>query len=199
IQSNSPGIELLQASSGYPNLEAGVAATNATPLAYRVPKTIACGTPIRLTCVASANGFLFTNTFTRVVGQFTVTNVVTNDYESSAVPRPIPDGGSVVSGLDITNLGKVARMNVSLRIDHQWDGDVEVELEHPDGTTVRLVPPTGNSGTNFGVGDCGSTGSHTLFSDDAPAPISAGSAPFVGSFRPDQALAAFNGKLVEGT
>src|SRR5439155_806074 len=112
IQSNSPGIELLQASSGYPNLEAGVAATNATPLAYRVPKTIACGTPITFTCVASANGFLFTNTFSRVVGQFTVTNVVRNDYESAAVPRPIPDGGSVVSGLEITNLGKVASMNV---------------------------------------------------------------------------------------
>src|SRR6185503_17450023 len=153
IQANFPGIELLQASSGYPNLATGVTATNATPFAYRVAKTTACGTPIPLTCVVSANGFLFTNTFTRVVGQFTVTNVVTSDYESAAAPTPIPDGGSVVSGLEITDLGKVARVNVSLRIDHPWDGDVEVELEHPDGTTVRLIPPTGNSGTNFGAGN----------------------------------------------
>src|SRR5205814_272967 len=117
----------------------------------------------------------------------------------TAVPRPIRDGGSVVSGLEITNLGKVAQMNVSLRIDHQSVGNVEVELEHPDGTTIRLVPPTGNNGTNFGIGDCEPAGSRTLLSDGAAEPITAGSPPFVASFQPDQLLAAFGGKPVQGT
>ncbi len=199
IQADVPDIELLQASSVYPDLATGVAATNDTPFAYRVPKTLACGASITFTCVASANGFLFTNTFMRVVGQFTVTNVVTNVYESVDVPQSIPDGGSVISTLEITNIDKVAHIDVSLRIDHEWVGDVEAGLEHPDGTTVRLIPPTGNDGTNFGAGDCGPTGLRTLLSDSATEPITSGSAPFVGSFQPDQPLAALNGKPIQGT
>src|SRR6266545_4690650 len=199
IQADVPDIELLQASSVYPDLATGVAATNDTPFAYRVPKTLACGASITFTCVASANGFLFTNTFMRVVGQFTVTNVVTNVYESVDVPQSIPDGGSVISTLEITNIDKVAHIDVSLRIDHEWVGDVEAGLEHPDGTMVRLIPPTGNDGTNFGAGDCGPTGLRTLLSDSATEPITSGSAPFVGSFQPDQPLAALNGKPIQGT
>src|SRR6266511_1343970 len=166
IRADVPGIEWFQASSAYPDLASGVPASNQTQFAYRVPKTMVCGRPITFTCVASANGFRFTNSFARTVGQFTVINVLTNVYESVDVPKPIPDGGSMVSALDIPNLYTIARVELSLRIDHQWDGDVHVDLEHPEGTRVRLIPVSGDSGENFGVGDCGPSGSRTRLSDD---------------------------------
>ena len=53
-----------------------------------------------------------------------------------------------------------------------------------------LANRRGGSGDNF---------TDTVFDDEAATAIGAGSAPFTGSFRPEQPLSAFDGKPVDGT
>jgi uncharacterized repeat protein (TIGR01451 family) len=198
LSANVPGITVLQPDSGYPDIPSGSMATNFALFSYRVAKTVPCGAPITFTHVTSANGFFFTNTFSRVIGQLTVTNVATNRFESIDVPKAVPDEGFVVSSNFIGTAGRVIDADVSVRIDHTWYGDIEIELEHPDGTTVKLVRPTGNSGANFGSGDCTDVETHTRLDDQAGSSITAESPPFVGSFRPYQPLASLNGRSLEG-
>ena len=51
--------------------------------------------------------------------------------------------------------------------------------------------------TARGANDC--SGTPTVFDDAAATAISAGTAPFAGTFRPESPLSAFNGKAVTGT
>ena len=95
-------------------------------------------------------------------------------------------------------VGTVMGVEVSVRIDHPWHGDLRLELEHPDGTTVRLVEASGNSGANFGEGPCGPEGGRTRFDDLATQQIQGGGAPFVGVYRPLEPLGRLVNKSTAG-
>ena len=69
----------------------------------------------------------------------------------------------------------------------------------PDGTVVPLSNNRGGSGDNFGTGANDCTGTPTVFDDGAAVSISAGTAPFAGSFRPDSPLTALFGHEMNGT
>ncbi len=70
-----------------------------------------------------------------------------------------------------------------------WTAGLRVTLIAPDGTKVKLFDQGQLSGRSlFG----------TTFDDTAAQPITAGTAPYSGRFRPVQALAAFNGKIPAG-
>ena len=82
------------------------------------------------------------------------------------------------------------------RITHGWVGDLAIELSHTDGpttTTVELAEHPGgpdNSGKNF---------TDTVFDDEAAQNISSGTAPYTGSFRPqNDELSRFDGKEQAG-
>ena len=60
-----------------------------------------------------------------------------------------------------------------------------IELQSPVGTTVALSNRRGGRGHNF---------INTVFDDEAATAIGSSSAPFTGSFRPDQLLSAFDGQ-----
>ena len=66
-------------------------------------------------------------------------------------------------------------------------------LVGPDATIVNLSVENGGSANNYGSA-CTPLTSRTTFDDSAANYIAHGSAPFVGSFRPEQPLSAFNGK-----
>lgn len=66
---------------------------------------------------------------------------------------------------------------------HTWDSDLQFTLHH-GGTSVMTVNRRGGSGDNF---------IHTMLNDSATTPIASGSAPFTGSYIPDNPLSAFNG------
>ncbi len=68
------------------------------------------------------------------------------------------------------------------------DGDLEIYLEH-NGITDTLVYHNGGSGDNF---------ISTKLYDSASMPISAGNAPFSGSFKPHSPLSVFNGTEISG-
>jgi subtilisin-like proprotein convertase family protein len=93
----------------------------------------------------------------------------------------VPDDGGVL---------KVAALRVRLDVSHGRDGDLTAVLIAPDGTRVTLFAGVGGSGVNF-------TG--TILDDAAAIPITTGVAPFPGSFRPQQPLAALAGKDLQGT
>jgi subtilisin-like proprotein convertase family protein len=112
------------------------------------------------------------------------------------VPKAIPDANAtgISSSATVAGSGTVANVDVSIaRITHTWVGDLQIELIGPDGTRVMLADRPGgpdNAGDNF---------VNTVFSDSAATPLSAGSAPYTGTFKPQGGrLAAFNGKPVAG-
>lgn len=106
----------------------------------------------------------------------------------------IPDNNSawtsaplVVSGIS----GTVSDVNVLINLSQTYTGDMEFRLLGPGGSpVVNLITRRGGSGDNF---------VNTILDDEAPIAISAGAAPFTGSYRPEQPLSAYDGLNPNGT
>ncbi len=110
----------------------------------------------------------------------------------SQVNKQIPTNGSPLnSTITVANLnGRVITdLTVSLSISDTDDGALILALLAPDGTQVTLSNQRGGAGSNF---------TNTTFSDQAGTAISAGVAPFSGSFRPESPLANLNGGNPQG-
>ena len=105
-------------------------------------------------------------------------------------------GGEIVAGqtqtyeLSVTATGRASDVNVSLDLFHSQTSDLDVFLIAPDGTSVELLTAGGAGGENL-LG--------TTLDDEAAQPISAGSGPFNGRFRPEGNLSDLDGKNVTGT
>ena len=77
-----------------------------------------------------------------------------------------------------------------VNITHTFDSDLVLRLTGPGAQTSLLSNRRGGSGDNF-------TG--TTFDDNAANPVTAGAAPFSGSFRPETPLSVFTGTDATGT
>ena len=109
----------------------------------------------------------------------------TQTFTSSDTNLAIKDLGRTVSTLDInTSITSISDINLTLDIEHTYDGDLSAYLVSPDGTQVLLFASVGGSGQNF-------TG--TVFDDEALSGIAQGTAPFDGAFRPQRSLSDFDG------
>ena len=105
---------------------------------------------------------------------------------STNVPVAICDLCTVSSTLTVNSHMTITDLNgLITNLTHTWDGDLFIELQSPVGTTVTLSNRNGGSGDNF---------INTVFDDEAATAIGSSSAPFTGSFRPDQLLSAFDGQ-----
>jgi subtilisin-like proprotein convertase family protein len=104
-----------------------------------------------------------------------------NDTEQPVGPNLGTVTNSVITIADDVNIEDV---NVTLNIEHTFDADLDVVLIGPDGTTVELFSDVGGGGDNF---------TNTTLDDAASTSITAGSAPFTGTFSPEGSLADFNG------
>ncbi len=124
-------------------------------------------------------------------GQYDEGGSSSASHSSTDVPVTI-DGTAVhTSTLTIPDgVGTIADANVTLDITHTYDWDLVVDLIAPDNTTVNLFSNVGGSGANF-------TG--TILDDEAGTLISAGSAPFTGSYQPAGSLSTFDGLDAAGT
>jgi subtilisin-like proprotein convertase family protein len=101
--------------------------------------------------------------------------VTFNGYATASPALAIPDNNTtgVTSTITMAGTGTVADLRVRVNITHTYQGDLEVSLIGPDGTTVLLHNRTGGSVDNIS----------TVYADlTAPA----------------QSLAAFNGKAIAG-
>ncbi len=200
LSTTTSGVTLLQAASSYPALSPGGTGTNATPFAYRVGKSVPCGTTIQFNVVSANGSIRLTNHFSMVVGQPGTANPATNSFQSDDVPKPVPD---LTTTLATDTINAPANrvlddVNVSVRINHTTIVDLQIALIHPDGTEVLLADHVGGNNPNMGTGVCGAGVVRTVFDDEATTPVNSGSAPFAGSFRPATPLSVLRGKPLNG-
>lgn len=132
----------------------------------------------------------------------------TKVFSSGPINMPIPDavgnnfGTGVLSNLRIKKLGKVKDVNVAVRITHPNTTDLTLDLSH--GAQIKglvdVYPKDGVAlSPDFGAGAAACQGAaFTVFDDEAAASITVGTNPFAGPFRPETALAAFDGGRLQG-
>src|SRR5262249_21260161 len=107
-----------------------------------------------------------------------------------AVNVPVSFGRKAVSRIEVNGDLLVTDFNVALTVTHTADRDLVITLVAPDGTRIMLANRRGGLGDNY---------AGTRFDDEAGTPIAEGSPPFAGSFRPEQGLAALDGRPARGT
>jgi subtilisin-like proprotein convertase family protein len=108
-------------------------------------------------------------------------------------PVPISPGApsTVTSRITVSGLGSavVEDVDVTVDIDHSWTGDLQLSLLNPSGQRVVLSDRRGGRRDDF---------RDTRFDSDASIPISSGTPPFRGTFRPEGNLADFRGRPADG-
>jgi subtilisin-like proprotein convertase family protein len=120
-------------------------------------------------------------------------------WYGNTTPVPIADLATTETLFYVDGVGSpILDVRVSLQIFHTLDADLDISLVGPDGTTVDLTSDNGGTGGNFGSA-CTPESSRTTFDDAAATAITDGSAPFIGTFRPEQPLSAFDGKTGSGS
>jgi hypothetical protein len=103
----------------------------------------------------------------------------------------IPDNSTVRDTINSTLCLAGIVFDINVVIDtflHSWDSNMSFTLSQGI-TSVQLITNRGGSGDNF-IG--------TELNDSAANLISSGTAPFTGSFRPEQQLNMFNGRSPGG-
>jgi subtilisin-like proprotein convertase family protein len=178
----------------YGNIPAGATVSQSIP--FTVPSAAICGSQLAVNVVITSSLGTVTRTFNLQIGRPVVT--ITASYSSGNIAAPIPDVNSVDVPINVTDVGAVADVNVRVRLNHTFDGDLALTLIAPDGTSVALANNRGGAGQNYGTGANDCSGVPTVFDDSATIAIGSGTAPFAGSFRPDSPLSAFNGKGLNG-
>jgi len=108
---------------------------------------------------------------------------------------PVPDNNTAGARDTIRMIGNqgCAVCDVNVKIDtfpHTWISDMQFKLTHNGATNVNLFLNRGGSGDNI-IG--------CTFNDSAANPISGGTPPFTGSFRPEQPLSAYNTQSPAGS
>ena len=114
--------------------------------------------------------------------QFTFINkqpLAIPDFPAEAVNSLI-----TVSGISPATLGSNSIVSVGLNLTHTYDGDLTLSLVSPSGSSIFLSNRRGAGGNDF---------TNTVFSMSATTLISAGVAPFTGSFVPDGNFSSLTG------
>lgn len=99
-------------------------------------------------------------------------------------------GISYTSSITITEDFPIVDINVLIDITHTFNSDLDIFLISPDGTNFELSTDNGGSFNNY---------TNTIFDQEASSPITSGSTPFTGSFRPEQDISSLYGTSSLGT
>ncbi len=182
-------VSVLQNTSAYPNAAPGQLVTNTTPFVFSTAPAFVCGTQIQFTDLASCTGRTTTNVIPLASGN-SGSSVRSDNNTAAAIQDFVTTlSTNIVAGFD----GLLNKVTVSLYLTHSWDADLIITLISPDGTTNLLSNKRGSSGDNFGSAATPDS-SRTTFDDYAGVAITNGTAPFVGSFRPEQTFTVYTGK-----
>lgn len=104
----------------------------------------------------------------------------TNQDYTNVNNYAIPDNSctgvtSVILVSGLSNSVSSSNIEVKITIQHSYDADLRIYLISPTLQVLNLARNIGGSGDNF---------SGTIFTDNAPASIATGTAPFTGRFQP---------------
>ncbi len=120
-----------------------------------------------------------------------IIGVESNLYQYAGAPAPINDFMTTDVIINIPDAMSILDINITLvDIEHEFDADLDIFLESPNGTIVELTTDNGGGDDDFTM---------TVFDDEATQAIAFGSAPFTGSFRPEGFLGSFDGENPNGT
>ncbi len=117
----------------------------------------------------------------------------------------IPDCGvETCTNIAVTGIGTIdgtfGLERVSIKINHDYDGDLDIYLVAPDGTRVELSTDNGGSGNDYGSGTNNNAAPYTVFDMTAGTNITAGTAPFTATYLPEGDLGDVNnGQNADGT
>ncbi len=115
------------------------------------------------------------------------------EFDNSDYPPGNPLQSSIV--ISYINPGILTNamtqiVSVCVNIDHNYDADIELRLEAPNGALLELSTDNGGGGDNY---------TNTCFTPSAITPITAGAAPFTGDFQPEGNWADLDGTNINGT
>jgi autotransporter-associated beta strand protein len=190
LVSKTPGVSVTSGTSPYPSMASGARGTNTVPFQFSTGPAFACGRFVEFELVLQtpANG-TFAIPISLVSG-----SAGTPVRFSNNTLTTIPDNGTVDLPITVAGLSTpLKQVAVSLHITHTAASDLDISLVGPDGTIVGLSSDNGGTASDYGT-DCIDDSRRTVFLDTAATSITSASAPFVGTFRPEQPLAAFNEK-----
>ncbi len=187
LTTTTPGVIIAQSDALFPTLPAHSTATTITPFTISTETNFVCGTPITLTLIVKSAEVVSSNSIVLPSGVLgppqtfsSTAAVAVTGGNFSGVSSPI-----VVSGLEA--LGNVT---VSAYITSTEDVGLVLQLTAPNGVSIALSENNGGSGLNYGTA-CTPFG-ETTFDDSAPVSITQGTAPFLGTFQPQEPLSTFN-------
>jgi subtilisin-like proprotein convertase family protein len=125
---------------------------------------------------------------------------VTQTFSTGDISVPITDATTVDVPLSVTPNRAIHDVDARMRLNHTFDGDLEISLVSPGGgTVVTMSDNNGGTGEDYGTGTNDCAGSPTTFDDEAATPITAGIPPFAGSFSPAPgSLSDMDGQLARG-
>jgi len=105
---------------------------------------------------------------------------------SSTLPKQINDFQITYDTIPVSQSNKlVNKMTVNMTIYHPNDGDLIIQLKGPNGL-LSLSQGNGSGGANY---------INTTFDDNASTPITQGTPPYTGSYKPQNSLNFFNNQL----
>jgi subtilisin-like proprotein convertase family protein len=187
LSTTTPDVSVGAADAAWPDLDFAMTAASLTPFTASLAAALPCGVPASFDVALSTSagpGHVAFTVPTGSRGTFAST-------DATGLPAAIPDPGTVDTPLTVAGTGRVKGLRVRIgEITHPYVGDLRLTLIAPDGRSVVLVSGRGGAGQNL---------SGTVFDDAAASSVMTGSAPFTGSFRPEQALATLDGAPLAGT
>ena len=129
---------------------------------------------------------------------------VTQTFSTGNIAITIPDDGFAKVPLAIAATGTSVEIAARVRLNHTFDSELTLWLERPgsgprSSRLIALSRRNGGTGDNYGNGANNCSGGKTVFSDVATTWIAQNSAPFVGTFRPQEWLATLAGFPTQGT
>lgn len=109
---------------------------------------------------------------------------------SNTVPRDLPFRVITYDSTYIDQYGLVLELDVNLSINHSNDEDLYIWLSRTGLSITELSTNNGGNGANY---------TNTTFDDEAEFSITQGTAPFTGSFKPEQELSIYDETQLHGT
>ncbi len=126
-----------------------------------------------------------------------------SSLQNNTTVTAIPDatssayGALVLIPFTVSGLAyPIKDVQISIYLTHTFVGDLDLQLIAPDNTAISLAVSRNDDNVNYG-NSC-APGHYTVFSDSGAGPLS-GPAPYIGTFKPAQALSNLVGKPANGT
>lgn len=142
--------------------------------AAATPASICAGENVQLTASGTSGG-----TTNQVITSTNNTVYSIPDNNATGISSLI-----TVNNIDPLTINSNTVVSVQLSITHTYDGDLQIQLIAPSGNAINLSNRRGGSGDNF---------NNTIFSGSAGTAISAGAAPFAGTYTPDGPFSSLTG------